>query len=546
MAVAGTRSFTGLMPRKTTDMLPAAAGQVASNAKFSQGVLDPWRAPATILALSSVGVVQTVYRFGQNNPNENQFWFEWTTDVNVVKGPVPGDTQERTYWTDGTFPKKTDATIATVAPPYPTNSYRLAVPGPGRAPFGAYTPSVSVGGTPTNANDPQTSAVYAVTYVTAWDEESQPSAVSSLVAFRPGQTVTVTLPTAPGGAYNINRVRIYRSNTGTSRTSFQFVDERPVGTVSYADTKASSALGEVMQTFDWIALPDNAIGLRYHGNEIMSAFFGNTLAFSEPGVPYAWPAKYYQAFDAPIVGTGSFQQSTFVGTTRGCFLVTGVDPGAMSVEQIKDAPSCVAKNSVVEMLGGVVWASADGLWYVGPGGMRSLTEDILTSDQWKTYTPASIKAYVYGSLYIASFNNGSPGTLIFDFDQKGASFTTSDQLFSAGYWERQRDALYVVQSNTSLRRWDAGAALTFTWRSKEFRFPMTKAMSCAKVEADAYPITFRLFADGVQRGSDITVSNARSFRLPAGRATTYSFLLTGSARVIGAFIAESPEELGQA
>jgi hypothetical protein len=545
MAVAGTRQFTGLMPRKTTDSLPAEASQVAVNTKFSQNVLDPWRAPTVTLALSSGSQVQTVYRFGQNNANENQFWFEWTIDVNVVKGPIVGDTQERTYWTDGTFPKKTDATIATTAPPYPSNSYRLAVPGPGRAPLGAYTPAASVTGSPTNANDPSTSCVYVVTYVTAWGEESQPSAASNLVTFKPGQTVNVTLPGAAGGAYNIDRVRIYRSNTGTSRTSFQFVDERPVATASYADTKAASALGDVLVTFDWIPLPDTARGLRYHSNEIMSAFFDNTLAFCEPGIPYAWPAKYYKAFEAPIVGTGAFGQTTFVGTTRACYLVTGVDPGAMSDEQIKDAPGCVAKNSVVELMGGVVWAAADGLWYVGPGGLRNLTKDILTRDQWQAYTPSSIKAYGFNNRYVASYNNGTPGTLIFDFDPDGASFTTSDQLFSAAFWERQRDALYIVQSNTSLRRWDNGTALSYQWRSKEFRFPMTKVMTCAKVEADAYPVTFRLFADGVQRGTDITVSNARPFRLPSGRATTYSFQLNGTARVIAAFIAESPEELGQ-
>jgi len=545
MAAAGSRTFSGLMPRQPADMLPATAAQVAQNTKFSQSVLDPWRAPLGIVALHGAAQVNTIYRFGQNLNSESQFWFQFPGDVNVAKGPVAGDTQERTYWTDGAFPKKTDATIATTALPYPSNSYRLAVPGPGRAPFGAYTPSASVVGTPTNADDPATTAIYAVTYVTAWDEESQPSPVSTPVTFRPGQSVTVTLPSAPGGAYNINRVRIYRSNTGSSRTSFQFVDERSIGTGSYSDTKASSALGETMVTTDWIPLPDNAQGLAYHSGDIMSAFFGNTLAFCEPGVPYAWPAKYYQAFDAPIVGTASFGQTTFVGTTRGCHLVTGVDPAAMSVEQIKDAPACVSKNSVLSMGGGVVWASADGLWFVGPGGLRNLTKDVLTRDQWEAYNPASIKAYLYNSLYFVTYNNGALGTLIVDFSPDGASFTTTDQVFSAGYWERQSDRLYIVQSNTQLRRWDGGAFMAMTWRSKLFRFPMSRAMSAAKVEAGAYPATFRLFADGVQRGPDFTVSSALPFRLPPGRATTYCVEVTGTNRVNAVFIAESMQELGQ-
>ena len=543
MSAPGTREFAGLMPRIPTDLLPPQAAQVCVNANLTRGVLEAWRAPQTVLALSSVGTVQTVYRFGQNLNSDTQFWFEWTTDVNVVKGPVVGDSSERTYWTDGTFPKKTDATIATVTPPYPTNSYRLAVPGPGRAPFGAYTPSATVSGSPSNATDPATTCIYVCTYVTGWAEESQPSNPSTAVTFQPGQTVTVTLPSAPGGAYNITKVRIYRSNTGTSRTSFQFVAEVNIGTATYADTKPSSQLGEVLTTFDWAPAPDNMIGLRYHGNEILTGFFDNTLCFSEPGVPYAWPVKYQLAFDSPIVGTGSFGQTTFVGTQRGCHLVTGVDPGGMSSEGIQDAPGCVSRMSVVEMLGGVVWAAADGLWYVGSAGIKNLTKDILTRDQWQAYAPSTIRGYTYNDRYICTYNNGTAGTLIFTFGDS-PSFTTSDQVFSAAFRERRQDALFVVMSNTSLRKWDSAGALTYQWRSKEYRFPMSTSLSCAKVEAAAYPVTFRLFADGVQRGSDITVSNDQPFRLPAGRAKTYSFLVTGTATVNAAFMANAPAELG--
>lgn len=538
MVAVGTRAFAGMMPRIYPELLPDAGAQLAINTRHKSGALEPWKAPgSTLVTLASEDPVLAIYRFGQGSTSETQFWFESTVDANFVKGPVPGDTQERTYWTDGDYPKKTDSTIATTGVPYPSTSYRLAVPPPDEAPV------ATVSGDPDNEEDPATTSVYVCTYVTGWGEESAPGPASNLVTWRPGQSVNVTLPGAITGEYNIEKVRIYRSNTGTARTEFQFLDEVAVAAADIDDNTPNSELGEVLVTWDWDPPPDELVGLCEFNSEILAGFFGNTLCFCEPGVPYAWPNKYRLAFDAPIVGIAAFGQSLFVGTTRGCHLVTGTDPAALTSEQLRVAQSCVSKRSVVPMLGGVVWASPDGLFFVGPGVVQNLTEKILTREEWQAYAPESISGYEMDGHYIATYNTGTEtGSLIFKFGDD-ASFVKSSVYFTAAYQEKARDALYIVQEN-AVKKWDAGSALTMTWRSKVWRFPMDVAMNCARVEALNYPVTFRLYANGVQRGSDVAVNSAAPFRLPPGRAHTYEVQVSGTNAVTAVHIATSMKELG--
>jgi hypothetical protein len=63
---------------------------------------------------------------------------------------------------------------------------------------------------------------YVYTYVTPWGEEGIPSSPSTTIYVREGQSVTVTgLPTAPPAGDNfIHGIRLYRTVTGTSGTSY--------------------------------------------------------------------------------------------------------------------------------------------------------------------------------------------------------------------------------------------------------------------------------------------------------------------------------------
>lgn len=69
---------------------------------------------------------------------------------------------------------------------------------------------------------------YVATFVTAWGEESAPSEFSKMLTCAHHDAVALFTPTVPVGYSNINRVRWYRSNAGSTSAALQFVSELSV------------------------------------------------------------------------------------------------------------------------------------------------------------------------------------------------------------------------------------------------------------------------------------------------------------------------------
>lgn len=548
MTSVKVRAFGGMVPSKSTDLLQAGEAANAVNTKLTSGALEAYRGLGSTLVTFSGGTVKSIYRYGQTNPDESQFWFQNAGDTNVVRGPIDGDTEERTYLTGGVagdgvtllYPRKTKSDIATASTPYPTTTLHMGIP----APSGAVTATVS--GTATNPSDPAEAVTYVVTYVSTWGEEGPECVASATVSWQPGQTITLTaLQTGPGAGYSIASKNIYRSASGSASTKFQLVTNVALATTSYADTTPTSALVAVLATRGWVEPPSTMIGLTVMANGVLAGFTGNTLCFSEPYAPYAWPVRYQKSTDAPIVGLGAFGQSLFVGTTTGIYTVTGTDPATFSMEKLGVAQSCVSKRSIVEMNEGVVFASPDGLMYYGAAGLKNLTDGLMTRVEWQAYTPSSISGYESDNRYIAFFDNGTrQGGMIFTFGST-PTFCETDVYCTAGYRDKSRDALYLVTSNT-LRKWDSGSALTYTWTSGTFHLPLDTNMSCARVDSAAYPLTFQLYADGALKHTQ-TVANRYAFRLPSGyRSARYSFTLSGTGTVRSVELADKMSELSSA
>jgi hypothetical protein len=105
-----------------------------------------------------------------------------------------------------------------------------------------------------------------------------------------------------------------------------------------------------------------------------------------------------------------------------------------------------------------------------------------------------------------------------------------------------RDQLYVL-NGANVQKWDAGTAMTYTFRSKLFKQPKPVNFVTAKAQADSYPVTVRLYADSVLRHTQ-TVTSASPFRLPSGfEATTWQIEIEGTAPVQYAMLATTVAEL---
>jgi hypothetical protein len=535
------KGFAGKAPRVDPLLLPDNAAQTATNTKLWRGTVQPFRNYSTIVGQTKAGTITSIYRFGKAAP-ETQYWFHWTTDVNAVRGPVAGDTTERTYFTGDGVPKVTDNARATLGggTAYPINSYTLGVPKP------ANTPIATAPATPATGSDTAESRVYIYTYVSEWGEEGKPSTASNLVSAKIGDTITLTgLSTVPTGSYNManGTKRIYRAATGNESTAYRFVAEIPVAQTSYNDAVATTSLGETLTSLYYDVPPTAMVGMMALPNASLAGFSGNEVCFSEPGLPHAWPAKYRMTTETDIVGLGSFGTTLVVLTTSVPYVATGVDPASMSMQKMELQQACVSKRSIVNTGDTVLYASPDGLVAVGTGGASVITQSIFTRDDWQALKPSSISAYFHDGRYIAFYDTGTQtGGFVIDPAQK--QFYDLGFYATAGFNDLVNDSLFLMVGSNIVKFEGSGTNLTFIWKSKKFMLPKHVNFSAALVQANSYSsLSAKFYADGALKHTQ-TVTNANPFRLPSGfLSKVWEFEISGTDAVSEMYIATSVAEL---
>ena len=623
----------------------------------------------------------TIYKYEEDDGSET--WLEWDEDVDVVPGPVAGNTQDRLYWTgqggDSGFPRMSiDTLITSGSAPYPTTSYRLGIPAPtsGETPSSIITASsvqgnaitfdgssssvVSVdndtitvtadqytalangdaiiygkgsGGTvitgltdnttyyvirgdspiiklaTTFANAIAGSAInltglgagtehvltplddgsqtkystsYVYTFVSAYSEEGPPSLASAVFDKVDGQTVQVTLPATSvsgtgRGNNNITHKRLYRSNTGSNTTAFQFVAEMTLGTQTYNDSLDNDELAEVIPSTYWIGPPNEdsstypegpMLGLTAMPNGIFAGFRGKRLCFSEAYMPHAWPVSYRITLEEEIVAIGMAGNGLIVTTKGTPYLVSGTDPRAMQVLRIEAAQACLNKASLVDMGDMVMYAGADGLVAAAGTDVQVITEGIISPQQWRTdYYPTALKGFRWEGKYVGLYTSGSNyGGFI--FDPRGGKNTlalltqTSSTDAAGGFTDPDDNELYLIIDNT-IKKFQGGTTYqTFTWKSKVFVPPKPTSMGFLKVDAEAWPVTVKVYGDGslFYHATISTSGNAYAVtgstpsfsatdipepvvRLPATVASSFSIQIEAAKVVNEVCIAESIDEI---
>lgn len=538
MSLVSISSFNGLRPITEPRLLSLDEATVARNLRLTSGAIQPLGGTTILKALKRIAP-KTIWRYG-TDPGEQSYWFEFADDTDIVNSPIPSDQWARAYWTDGVKPKYApNSILLSGTGAYPGGSYDLGIP----APTTAIT--VTSFSTPTNAALAE-KRIYAYTYVSAYGEEGPPSVDSPIVTVDPDQPVTMQGMEPPSGAFNIATIRIYRSSTVGSSAAYQFVDEIPVSQTSYTDNKLQGELGEVMMSQEWEAPPATLRGLKMMASGSLIGFSGNNVHLSEPNMPHAWPHRF--TIDLPIVGIGVFRQSAVILTTGVPYVMTGVDPAAMTPERMEVPQACLSKRSIVDAGDGVIYASPDGLVSIGSAGISVLTLKLMTAKQWMEYNPASMIGVLHDSRYHAFYTklDGTRGELIFDFSGQGAVMTessiSSDAPVTAAYADTRSDTLYVAKGSNILR-FNDGEAMTGVWRSRIFRSATPVNMSVAAVDASSYPVTLRVYADDQLRFTK-TVSSSVAFTLPSGyRASNWQFEIETQSDVNRLRVATSMSEL---
>jgi hypothetical protein len=370
---------------------------------------------------------------------------------------------------------------------------------------------------------------YVYTYVNDWGWESAPSPVSAVVERTVKETVTLSdFAAPPTGGYGINRIRVYRTQAGsTGDADFFFLLEAAWPASTAMD--ANQDLGEVLPSKTWLTAPGVPRGggddhveeplrcLTPMWNGMLAGITGKSVRFCEAYTPYAWPIAYDAVpADATPVGLGVYGQNMLILTTGNPLLVTGSSPELLDQVPLEVPQGCIAPRSIVGMGAGVAWASNDGLCWFGAGGPRILTAGLLLREDWLKMRPHTLIGQMYEGLYFGSYEPepGQPRKGFLIDPAGGAGIFFLEEGFDAAHFDKLQDQLYVLRG-TRIMKWEGAQALMrATFRSKVFRVPRPVSFAAAEVVASTYPLTLTVWADGEQVFED-AVEGRDVFRLPA-------------------------------
>lgn len=520
----GANKFMGAIPRVAPHLLPDGYAQLARSCDLDKGTLRPLRNHSTVTTPTKVGTKLTIVPYGAT-----PVWFHWLEDVDVVRAPLAGDSLNRVYFTGQGAPKATDASIATSGGTnYPMASYALGIPAPTTGPL------VGLSGTATSPVDPATQEErqYVFTYVSAWGEESPPSPPSTAVTWSPGESCELTsIAAPPSGDYNIVAKRIYRTLEG----EFLYVASIDDAATAYTDAVASSALGEALPSATWYPPPSTLKGLRMHPAGFLVGFYGKALAVSEPYLPHAWDANKQITVDETIVGIAVFGQNILVATEGTPYVVSGTDPGSLSVERIETGEKCLNKRGMADMGDYVVYPSPVGLVAIGLGVNKVLTEKMYTPEEWLALSPSTMHGVSHHGKY---FGFHSTGCIIVD-PKEEPTVITDTTVATAAYSDGTD--LFLVVAGTIVKWQGDTTKKTYLWRSRVERTQLTNHAR-AQVFADA-AMTFRLYAGGVLKHTQ-SVTSVDEFPLPSGfLADEWYVELEGTATVREYAVGEVSEEM---
>lgn len=536
MAAFRFRGFGGERPVASPRALEAHQAQIALNTRFDRGTLRSFRDMAVVQPLDVSGA-QSLFRYKAGN-----VWFQWAADVDAVKSPISNDAYDRVFFTGyGGYPRVTYNAIAGAGAP---NSYQLGVPAPSTAPIG------TVGGTPNDPTSAPETRFYIVLYEDIFGGLHAPSPVSNQCDVRIGQTVTLSLPGAPSGNFNVPYKQIFRTNTAGQTGVFQFVARVSVGTTQYVDSILPGALGEALpaEIWDWDMPPTDLVGLVEFPGEVLVGFRKNELCASEPGMPHIFPVSYRRAVEHNIVAIGVFENTVVAATTGVPYLFSGVHPASFVRSRLPVAQACVSKAGLVSSDYGVIYPSPDGLMLIGPGRVELITAKSFNREKWQALNPTSMRGAMWEGLYLAFYQvDGVWKTLAID-PSAGGEVVFVDVPLGTGiggrYYDLEDDTLYVT-SQGYIQKWGGGSERGHQWLSRPVDLPQPASIAVARVRAQKYPVTLALYADDAHQDT-VVVSNDEPVRLGgANLADVYEVEITGTGETDEVQLASTIEELKQ-
>ncbi|MGI0011623.1 MAG: hypothetical protein ACREAE_09515, partial [Nitrosopumilaceae archaeon] len=413
---------------------------------------------------------------------------------------------------------------------------------------------------------------YVYTWINELGEEGPPSPASPLLTISSGFTTVISNITDPSSTdqidYGLNNFelgtkRLYRASTGAEgQTDFLFVTDVDYGITTHTDITTETALGEVLESTDWIIPPADAHSVLSLPNGITVMASKNDVCPSVQNRPHAYPDDFKLSTDYDIVGLGAIDTTVVVLTKANPYIVVGSDSSQLSMAKLELPYGCSSKRSIASLKGfGIIYASPDGLVSINGTGVNLISDQFFTREQWQALVPTSIFGFVHDDRYFFFYDTGvTKAGYIFDPKDDGNGLTkldlsvhtglTINNAVTAAYSSPLTDTLYYIHTDNKLTIWNSHAStgLQYNWRSKVYKtfYPFTPQAAQLKSRSFGLGVTLKTYVDNVLHINQSVNSN-REFVLPSiassEGANEYEAELIGTVTIESIEIAETMEEL---
>ena len=390
--------------------------------------------------------------------------------------------------------------------------------------------------------------VYAYSYVNIFGEEG-PLSPPLEIPVNEGHAVALTLRGLTSTSYApIDKIRLYRSATGTNTSELLFVDElENTNSTVYTDSKLASVLGAANSTTNYFPPEAGLRGLIALPNGILVAFKGNEVHVSEPYLPYAWNPENIIPTQETVVSVCAAEGGFYITTLGHPYFVSGLTADAMASVKLDAIQAGVSKGSICNIGPAVLWASHDGIVFAR-GGAASMdwSFNFFTRKVWRDLYESRLhlmRFNAHDGHLVVWFEDGYPGFVV-KFDETQPSLSKLLRGFYAAAVDPQRDELLVSLNGRDLSGFKAGAPGAFVWHSKDFLAPKPTNFGAVQVVGDG-SATIHCYADGVLRQSKATTFDKKGtvYRLPSGfLARRWSFRIEGQGVIDEFNVAVSPLE----
>lgn len=483
-------SFAGIIPRLRKKQLPKGYANVAHDVDLTHGTLKSFLEPRFV---KQAGANDThLHMWGRDI-------FIWERCVSVAEW-IPDC--PRLFVTGRTDHPE----VAVVGKDGRLVYRRLGVPAPVGAPHAIasagrpnWTDPSQANGISSNPGELKRSVAYLATFVNAFGEEGGPSMPSNDVEIEDGQRVDIEFRYDPPFDYDVKKIRLYRRETGF-RTGMEkeqdpdtywfFLEELPIGAISYVDTKSMVDLGWVFEGLNTREPPAGLSNITdIPETAILAGSVGNKLLFSKNLQANNWPLGQEMTLDDNIVALGAVGDSLYVATDGHPYRIkadVGCDDVACreahKYPQAFPMINCHYGHGAISTPFGFIYAAPDGLVLLsGDANPKVITTDVLSQDDWRMLEPQTARlAYYKGALFVVtnkiSFILWMDAGTYTDAAQK--KMTTISDAPRDMFVNRQGELL-MLNPDGKITQWNAGNKLRpYKWVSATidtgFAFDLTR------------------------------------------------------------------------